>query len=167
MVNKINKDILNILTNEDLNKIKDIIKKFVKDENMELEVSFKNINYANYMRISEIYVNMVPEENISSLDSLDISIMLEDGNTYRVSILNDNKIQDFIEQFSKSNVYEIQKYLLDLNPSDDVEIIFKDRGSADRHYIEDLDIVFKLTNELPLTKKNGQTKIKWIRKNTL
>ena len=171
MVNKINKDILNILTNEDLNKIKDIIKKFVKDENMELEVSFKNINYANYMRISEIYVNMVPEENISSLDSLDISIMLEDGNTYRVSILNDNKIQDFIEQFSKSNVYEIQKYLLDLNPSDDVEIIFKDRGSADRHYIEDLDIVFKLTNELPLTKKmakpklNGSEKILYRYKN--
>lgn len=161
MANKIKRsninNIINTITdNNDYDGIENMIKKFNKNKNMELEVSFKKINYSNYMRISETYVNMVDEENISSQNSLDISILLSDNNTYRVSIMDSDKITEFIQKFSKSRTPDIQKFLLGLNPSNDIEIIFKDRGSADRIYIEDFDTVFKLTKEIPLSKESSK-----------
>lgn len=166
MANKINRENIfnNILTDENYAKIENMIRRFNKDKNLEFEVSFRNINYANYMRISEEYVNMVNEEDISSQDSLDISIMLTDGNTYRISILDNKKIEKFIQRFLRSTIVEIQKYLLDLNPGDDIDIIFKDRGSAERYYIEDFNIVFKLTKELPLTNDSEKPKLRGTEK---
>ena len=71
-----NNAIYSILAKEELTKIENMVQKFNKNKNMELEISFRNVNYANYMRISEHYVNLVDEKDISSSDSLDISIGL-------------------------------------------------------------------------------------------
>ena len=143
-----------ILNDEQYNSIEEMISSYKKDKSLELEVSFRKINYANYMRIIEYYIDQVDEADISSVDSLDISIMLPDGNTYRISLFDKDQTEKFLEQYANSKLTDIQKYLLSLNPTDDIEIMFKDRGSADRLYIEDLEMVFKITNETPLTKTN-------------
>ena len=140
------------LTEEEYKQIESMLKEFKKDKDIELEVSFRNVDYANFMRISTHYVDIVDEKNISNSNSLDISIMLKDGNTYRVSIMDADKINSFIQNFMKSKTIDVQKYLLTLDPSEDYEIMFKDRGSANRLYVDNFAMVFKTTIETPLGK---------------
>ena len=142
-----------------ISKIDVMIKDFKKDKNVELEVSYKGINYSNYMRIIEYYVDLTDEKNISSQNSLDISIMLHDGNNYRVSIMNSDKIDEFIQKYSRSTISAIQNYLLTLNPNDDYQIMYKDRGAADRLFVEDYAIIFKATRETPLAGKSDKPKL--------
>src|SRR5437870_549140 len=125
MANKIkHTDFLdNILTEEEINQIQTMLKNFRSGKDIELEVSFRNISYSNYMRIIEKYVDMVNEDDISEQTSLDISIVLPDGNTYRISLLDDTQITSFLQRFTKSKPQEIQKFLLSLNPSDNIEIL--------------------------------------------
>ncbi|XWV26242.1 mRNA-capping enzyme [Tupanvirus soda lake] len=158
MANKIKEQNIfdDVLTDEQYTNIDTMIKDFKKSKDMELEVSFRNISYASYMRISEHLANIVDENDISAQDSLDISIMLADNNTYRVSILDVGEIEKFIQRFSRSRPDEIQKYIISLKPSDDIEIMYKDRGSANRLYIDDFGTVFKLTRETPITKENSK-----------
>lgn len=142
----------NILNDEEYEKIENMVKEFKKEKNMELEVSFRNINYANYMKIVGHYINLVDTNKISEQNSLDISIILADGNTYRISMLESALIESFLQKYSKTRISDMQKYLLELNPDKNIEIIFKDRGSADRLFVEDLNTIFKLTKETPLAK---------------
>jgi SAM-dependent methyltransferase len=160
MANKIKQTNIfdNILTDDEYTKIESMIKKFHKTNDMELEVSFRNVDYPSYMRISQYLIDNVDEKNISAQNSLDISIILVDGNTYRVSIYENDDIDLFIQKFSRSQTDDIQKYLLDLKPSENIEIMLKDRGSADKLYIEDFGTVFKLTRETKI--KNGISKPK-------
>ena len=149
----------NIFNKDEISRIEKMIKDFKKDKNVELEISFRSISYSNYMRITKQYVDLADEKNISALNSLDASIILADGNTYRVSILDPNKIDAFIQRFSKSNIQEIRTYLLSLNSNDDYEIMYKDRGSADKLFIEDYGLVFKTTTEIPLIKESQKPKL--------
>ena len=68
MANKIKQsDIFdNILTDKEYTKIDSMVKKFQKNKDMELEVSFRNISFATYMRTSEYLVDIVDEKNISA-----------------------------------------------------------------------------------------------------
>lgn len=113
-------------------------------KNKEFEVSFRNISYPDYIRIVEYYVNQI---DYSSTDSLDIIINLVDGNNYRASLLNMDMINDFINKYSRCPMSDIQKYILNLQPSKDVELIMKDRGRGSKLYIEDYEMVVKLTDE--------------------
>jgi len=146
----------NILNNEQYAQIENMLNEFKKSKDMEFEVSFRNISYADYIRISEHYVNIISEDDIVAHNSLDISIILSDGNTYRVSISGTNQIEDFIQSYSNEKTINIQKYLLSLNPNDNIEIMYKDRGSANRLYIDDFGTVFKLTRETPVTKASDK-----------
>ena len=149
----------NILSDDHLFQIEKMIEKFNKNKNIELEVSFKKITYLNYVRISKIYINATDEQNISSHDSLDISIILPDKNTYRISILDADLIQEFIQNFSKTKIYDIQQYLLRLTPNENIEIMYKDRGSADKLYIDDIDAFIKLTTEIALANESSKPKL--------
>ena len=155
MINKeIYSEIINtILTPDNKTKIDEMVKKSKKDKSLELEVAFRDISYANYIKIVEKYVNDSKEGSISQSETLDIIVVLQDKNTYRVSLKND-LIQQFINQYSKSPNSKIQEYLITLKASDDVDLMYKDRGDADRVYIEDFDMVFKLTSELDADTKN-------------
>jgi SAM-dependent methyltransferase len=164
MSNKWQNIIGNILEDEQIKKIKDMLNNFKKYENMEFEISFRKISYQNFMRISEKYIDLTDEKNISSMDSLDILIILSNNNTYRISILDQKMIESFIHKFSRSNIKEIQRYVLELNPNDNIHIIYKNRGSADKLYVDNLDIIFKLTEEIPLQKKSDKPKINVIEK---
>jgi len=150
MSDQINK----LLSSDEYAQIESMIDKFKKDKHIELEVSFRNINYSNYMRISEHYVNVTPEDKISAIQSLDISIMLPDDNTYRVSLMDSDLIENFTAKFARARIQDIQKYLLSLDLSDQIEIIYKDRGSANRLYVEDISTVFKVTTETPLAESS-------------
>jgi len=151
---------IKILTTDEKNQIDEMVDIRKKDNTQELEVSFRKINYPDYIRIVEYYVNNIDENKITTKDSLDISILLADKNTYRISLNDKDLINKFIGQYSKSSPTDIQKYLLSLNPSDEIDIIFKNRGSGKRLYIDDFDMVFKITQELSLDKKNGLDKPK-------
>lgn len=166
MVDKNNKTNIfnNVLGKEENKQIEIMITEFNKNKNAELEVSFKNIDYSNFMRILDHYINFVNETEIETMNSLDISIILTDGNTYRVSILDSDEINKFIQNFTKSKNIEIQKYLLSLESSEKYEIIYKNRGAANRMYIEDLSMVLKVTEEIVPQKSikpklNGTEKI--------
>lgn len=150
----------NVLTEEEFIKIKNMVNDFTKKKSMELEVSFRDVNYANYMRIKDYYVDNVDENDIEASDSLDVSVTLDNGNTYRVSIYDVDNINDFIRTFANKSIIDIQKYLLSLKTGEDLEIMFKDRGSANRVYLEDYGIVFKLTSEIPITDDADKPKLK-------
>jgi len=156
MINeKIYSEILNtILTDENKGQINEMIDVHKKDASQELEVSFRGINYADYIKIVEKYVNDTDQKNISESESLDISIMLSNKNTYRVSLKNKTLITDFINKYSKASNDKIQEYLLSLKQSKDVEMMYKNRGAAIRLYVEDFDIVFKSTAETPIRAEN-------------
>ena len=105
----------NILTEEETNQIHTMLKNFGSGKDTELEVSLRNISYSNYMKIIEKYVDIVNEDDISEKTSLDISVVLVDGNTYRISLSDDKQIAIFLQKFARSSTEEIQKYLLTLN----------------------------------------------------
>lgn len=147
-----------ILTKEELDRIEEMINTFRKDKNMEFEVSFRDVNYSTYIRIGEYYANLINEQDISSSDTLDVSIALQNSNTYRISIIGANAIEDFIQKFSKARTQEILTYLAGLELGENIDIIFKDRGSADRMYVEDIGMVVKITPEIPLSKDNLKPK---------
>jgi len=161
MINKqIYSEILNtILTEDNKSQINEMINSSKKDASQELEVSFRGINYADYIKIVEKYVNNVNENDISGTESLDISIMLSNKNTYRVSLKNKSLITDFINTHFKSSNEKIQEYLVSLKQSDDIELMYKNRGAAERMFIEDFNIVFKLTTETPVNAKNPPPKL--------
>lgn len=148
-----------ILSNDELKQIKNMMQIFHKNKEIEFEVSFRNISYPNYLRIIKHYVDLVNEQDISSIDSLDVSILLDDGNNYRVSIIGVDNIQNFLQKFSKAKPIEIQEYLLGLKSGDDVKHIFKDRKSAEKIYLEDIEAVIKVTPEIPISKDNPKPKL--------
>ena len=130
-----------------------------KDKQYELEISFRNLSYVNYLRIIEYYINLVDENKITTVDSLDINILLDDGNTYRISMHDQTDIETFIKKYEKSNIITVAKYLITINPSDTVDIQFKNRGEADRLYVEDFDSVFKATKEVVVEKTTAKPKL--------
>lgn len=162
MSEKINKsDVLeNMLDPKEVAKISSMVENYNKNKTMELEVSFRNINYSNYMRICEHYVNVVDEENISAAKSLDISILADNGNNYRVSLLDVEEIESFLDKYANERKSTIIDHLLSLSATTNgnYEIIMKDRGSADKLFIEDLDIFIKNTTEVPVTKSTPKPK---------
>ncbi len=153
-----------ILTDEQYAKIEEMTKKYQKTTDTELEVSFKNINYSTHMRISEYLVNNTNEKDISAQSSLDISIIMVGGNTYRVSILDNENIEEFIQKFSRSRLEDIQKYLVEIKKSDNIEIMYKDRGSADRLFIDDVNTNFKLTTETIVKNNTARPKLEGTEK---
>ena len=150
---------LNVLKEEESNKIKDMVNIFNQNKNLELEISFRGISYETFIRTSQYFVDLVDENQISSKNSLDIAIILADGNTYRISILDPEQIDVFISKFSRSGITEIQRHLLSLNPSEDTEIIYKNRGSANRVFINEFCTVIKMTEEVPLRNENDKPKL--------
>lgn len=146
-----------ILSSEHYAQIEEMLSNFKKDKNLEFEVSFKNISYITYINICKQYINLT--DNITSQTSLDASIILENRNTYRVSFLDEDAIESFVKYHLNADTTEIQKYLLSLTPSDKIEIIYKDRGSAITLYVEDLDAVFKTIMETEVTKSTAKPKL--------
>ena len=152
MSNKSSVFLDNILNDDQYSQVEQMISTFKKDKSQEFEVSFRGINYSNYMRIVEHYINRVAEDDIESVDSLDVSIIFADGNTYRVSFIGADTIDKFISSYSAKRPADILKYLVSLDPDENISIMYKDRGSANRIYIEDFGMVFKTTKEMPYKK---------------
>ena len=63
---------IKILTTDEKNQIDEMVDIRKKDNTQELEVSFRKINYPDYIRIVEYYVNNIDENKITTKDSLDI-----------------------------------------------------------------------------------------------
>ncbi|AEQ33424.1 mRNA cap guanine-N7 methyltransferase [Megavirus chiliensis] len=151
MVTKRNIDIIqNIIGDDNISRIDNMINYFKKNKNIEFEISFRKINYTDYIRISEHYVNL--SNDINHTVSLDISMIYSDGNVYRVSLLNDEKINNFLSKYSKLKYLEIIKYIMSIDSDENTEIMLKNRGNADRLVVEDINMIAKTTEEIPITK---------------
>lgn len=143
----------NILNDEDYIKINEMIKIFEKNKNIEFEISFRNVNYVNYIRTIEHYVKNTSKKNIFQSDVLDINLGLPEKKIYRITLKDDNDIQNFIQTFSKKSQTEIREYLMTLNPSDTIDIIIKDKNLPNKLYIDDIEILFKLSDETEFSGK--------------
>lgn len=156
-INNNNKFFDQILSREQSTKLKEMFKRFKENKKMEFEVSFRDIDYSNYMRIVEHYVDITDEKNISSEDSLDISVTLADKSLsrYRVRLLDKTGIDDFVSKFSQASARQVTKYLVNLNTNETTEIMIKNRESTDSLYLEDLNAVFRISSE-ELIKKSSQ-----------
>ena len=141
-----------ILTDDEMASINEAVGLFGSDPKLELEIGFKHIDLTNYIRIIEELLN-INENKIESTVSLDVSILLAGGNSYRVSFQNQELIDSFLDKCintrTKLSISDIQRYLINMKLDiPGTEIMFKDKGSATMIPISDLDIIFKLTKEM-------------------
>ena len=116
------------LSSEEITQVDKICENFASDTTQELEISFKNINYPNYVRIMRYYADVTDEKDISGETSLDIVLVLAGGNNMRVTLIGDEKISNFIGTYSNSTRDHIINNLLKIKPSDDTRIMLKNRG---------------------------------------
>jgi SAM-dependent methyltransferase len=137
----------NVLTDQQRTSLETLLTEAKSDKSMELEISFKKISYADYIRIVEVLINETDGKNITSTKSLDVSIEVEAKNSLRISLFGEDPINAFIQKYAKSHPQVTQKYLTGLKQSDEVEMIFKNGASAKREYVNDFDFVIKLASE--------------------
>jgi len=103
MTNKSNQvNIYDILGKDNIASIEKMINGFKKGSGVELEVSYRNIDYPTYMRVIQHYIDVTTEDGITSQNSLDISVSLPEKNTYRVSIVDEEEIDAFTKRYSGS-----------------------------------------------------------------
>src|ERR1700733_7845994 len=137
----------NILDEKSHSEIKKMIPLFKKNKDFEFEISFKKIDYPNYFRIINHYVNNTDSNDIEMTDMLDITILLSNNTNYRVTMLGSEQADTFISKFSGSNNYDIQKYLLGLSSSKTIIIIYKNRKTGIYVPVDELDMNIKLVQE--------------------
>lgn len=141
------------INTDDYNQIESFVNDFNKNKSYELEASLRVQSNSDFVSIVEHFIDISSENDISSQTSLDILIGLaigpDKGNTYRVSMLDSDEIDKFLEQFTRKNVGQIQSYLTDIKKSKKYEIIIKESASAKRLIISDFDLVIKISKETP------------------
>lgn len=147
-----------IKNNDKYDELKNILHRFKKEKDLELEISFEKLDYQNFIRIIKYYINNLDEKNIFNLNTLDICVVFPNNNTYRISLLDENDIQKFIERYINVDIYDIETFLLELETTDNIQIMLKNTGAANKLYFEDYNMLFKLTPE---------TLVKNIKKNSL
>ncbi len=135
---------------EDQQEIENMMDDYANKTDLELEISFYQISYVEYMRIIDYYINIVDPKNITASNTLDASITLESGTRYRVAINDPENYDIFINKYSTVSNSVIRSHLITIEPSDDVEIMYKERGKAVRKNIKDYNMIVKLTREIPV-----------------
>jgi len=150
------------LPSEQITKIDEIIGVFVSDSTQELEISFKNINYSNYVRIMNHYVETTEEKNISGYTSLDINIVLKGGNNLRVTLLGEEEISNFINTHSNSNRDHILSVITKMTPSDNILMMFKNRAEKTDLYVDEFDAYVRATQETNITDIKSSLDVKEV-----
>lgn len=141
------------LNENDMQQLKSMVKSHNKNPLIELETSIKNATADKFYKFIKYIINMT--DDITTEKSLDISLLLTDGNTYRISIIDNQLIDKFISNFIKSEMYDVVNYLLQLKSSDSVRIIYKNKTDATYLTIPEYSIVIKTTIEEPITSKSS------------
>jgi hypothetical protein len=163
---------MSLLTDAEKSEIDKLLQIYAKVKNKEFEVSFYKVSEAEFPRISGYFIDEADPNDISQETTLDISVKLSEKNTIRFTLKTEQAIRSFRARFTDSSTKsDIIKYLLALSakPSE-IEIIYKNRKTADKYPIDDLKSVFKLTDEIPYDKKteiniNGNEKFVYRLKN--
>jgi hypothetical protein len=121
-----------------LKEIKNMISDYHKGD-YEFEIAFHNINFPTYMSLLEDFIDITPNEEITTIYSLDVIL-----DNYRVSFINENDIDEIVNELS---VNSRDNWLNILKKYKANEILFKDRKNAKKMYFEDLDCIVRLTRE--------------------
>lgn len=142
----------NILSDTDLSTIDSMIESFAKNKELELEIGFKYISYSTYVRVVKHLAEVTTAE-IESSETLDAIILLENGDSFRTSF--DGPVaQKFLTTASKQRASsdDLIKYVMNLKPGiAGVEQMFKNKNKAQMFTPENVNAVFKLTTEVPLS----------------
>jgi hypothetical protein len=150
----------NILAKDDVRSINKIIESFVSDPLYELEVGFRDIDYPTYIRVVRDFVENTDKKNIESTVSLDVAIILESGETFRVSFWGQELIDKFMEKVTGKNnrvsYQDVLRYVSNIKPDvPNMEFMLKERGSAEILNLTDINSRIRLTKEIPI-KSNDQ-----------
>lgn len=143
--------LLEILKQDEIKAIQEIVALHTTQRDVELEASFLNVSYVDYMRIVEYYVANTNPETIASTDSLDINVGFPEQDTFRCSLFDTEKISAFVDTASKMNHMRIIQHLSEYRQAPGVELMKKHRGSARRIRVDEIATTFKATVETKLT----------------
>lgn len=147
-----------ILNNEELVQLENLISVYSENKQTELEVSFFNVNYPEYVRILEKYISETPEDQINCYRRLDINILLTNKRNYRISVTDDT-IESVLSRLLTVQFSDQIRYLISLDPSNQIDIVYKDRSEAQKLFINDYSVLFKVTPEILLSKKDPKPNI--------
>lgn len=127
------------------------ISKFVDDykaeKDVELEVGFQKLDEQTFDRVNNALIEFITEKDITTSDSLDVSIDIGEGKSLRYS-LTDPKDIDKLTSIKTSQAHG---FLLSLNPSNAVSIDLKDRGTGKWLPMPEINASLKLVKETPTT----------------
>ena len=75
---------------------------------------------------------------------------MRDKNVYRVTLIGDEYISNFLASYSVKTQKQMLDFLLTLNDSDNVSVMYKNRANAHKILLDDYNLVIRATEELPL-----------------
>jgi hypothetical protein len=127
---------------DQMDEIEPMLKTYQKEKNRELEVAFMNISYPDYLRILEYFVNKISQDNIENTESLDININMENGDTKRIMIYDRKEIENVLN----TSQSKLNKNIKGKN----IIYMLKKKSSSTKIISGDLNLVIKLTEEIPL-----------------
>lgn len=136
-----------ILNTAQQKKLGNMVDKYNKSKDLELEISFHNIDFESFVRISDHLIDVVDENNISYIDTLDIIIVDFNNVSSRISIVGMDAINDFMAKYARKTKMEILAGLSNVSQSDTLTIMSKDRKNATRIDMEEYNFALKLTTE--------------------
>src|ERR1700747_417749 len=92
----------NIFIESEIKQINELIDTYNKTKNMELEVGFKNINYAIYMHLLETLTTNFSEKDITTSITLDVIITTIDNDVFRFTLTDTDYINEFISSYERA-----------------------------------------------------------------
>ena len=163
-------NIVEYLSNEEKSKINNMFNDLGKNDEMEFTFASKGktfrINPEHYKKIID-YMGMISKRNKLKLDTINtLDISYNDGTndkTYRISILGNDKINEYINSMSKRKNHIIFKTLLETKDKN-IELSSKRRNKENIVDMNEFNIRVKSFEENSITNDEIKTKLKEIPK---
>lgn len=126
---------------------------------LELEASVMHVSLDAHRRILRHYARNTKPSRMSASDTLDINISSRSGETYRVSIIGIEQINRFLAENMNSSNQILAAKVVKMDPSEHVQIMYKDRGNARNVILNDYQVNIKMTRENMVTSHTQAPKI--------
>lgn len=154
----------NILSNDEIESLNKLVKKFRSEKDTELEIVYKGVNYPLYIRTIEKLIDMTSADAIVSSSNLDISIEIGNKKIYRVSFTSQDLINKFLSKCSGKNSNlsknDIIKYIASIKPgTPDTNIMIKSSNDEDNIMIDNIGCRIRVSKEDPVN--NGSDRIEF------
>lgn len=133
-----------------IEKINQSIDAFKKNDNMELEASFKDIYLSDYLRVNKYLLDNTKDDHVTLMFSLDANISVSNGETLRITIQGEDEVNEFIEKNAMRSRKEIIESMAKYK---DVQIMTKNRDTKIGVFVKEYNTAIRSIEEV--TKKSG------------